>query len=194
MTLRMQALIVGLAVSMLSTGSIGCATTPVYRPFDCTPFDTAWPFEGWDCRGGYSEIQLDQEIHQVRYEGAASPGQNQDFALLRAAELTLERGYGNFVVMRGGSGQAAPTHPTRYTPPRVSCDANGKHCVNQGGSWIGGGSYAVSTSSYTLTIRLIRKRPRGEGPVIHDAVTVAQDLRLKYHLERVPAALASPAE
>ena len=194
MTFRKQTLVAGLAASIFSIGSIGCATTPVYRPFDCTPSDTAWPLEGWDCRGGYSEIQLDEEIHQVRYEGATSPAQNQDFALLRAAELTLERGYGNFIVIRGGSGQETPTNPTTYTPPKVSCDANGRHCVTQGGSWIGGGSYVASTSSYTLTIRLIRKRPRGEGPVIHDAVSVAQDLRLKYHLERVPAVDASPAE
>jgi hypothetical protein len=194
MTSGTQAPVVGLAVAIFWIGSIGCATTPVYQGFDCTPSDAAWPLEGWECRGGYSEIQLDEEVHQVRYEGAASPAQNQDFALLRAAELTLERGYGDFVVMRGGSGHETPADPITYTPPEVSCDANGKHCVTLGGSWIGGGSYAVSTASYTLTIRLIRKRPRGEGPVIHDAVSVAQDLRLKYHLGRAPTVAASPAD
>lgn len=194
MTFRTQARVIGFAVLIGSIGSIGCVTTPVYRRFDCTPSDTAWPFEGWDCRGGYSAVQLDEEIHRVRYEGGASHAQNQDFALLRAAELTLERGYGDFVVMRSGSGQDAPSHPITHTPPQLSCDENGKHCVTHGGSWTGGGSHAVSTSSYTLTIRLIRKRPRGEGPVIHDAVSVAQDLRLKYQLERRPASAASPAE
>jgi hypothetical protein len=56
---------------------------------------------------------------------------------------------------------------------------------------VGGGSHAPTESGYVLTIRMVRKRPPGEGPAIHDAAALAYDLRLAHGLPRLAPVGAS---
>ena len=76
----------GLVALMLA----GCATDYNYEPFDCTPLGTPFPFPGWNCRGGYSELEIAPGMYQVRFEGAMTKPQTEDLTLLRCADLTLE--------------------------------------------------------------------------------------------------------
>ena len=50
---------------------------------------------------GYTEIQVDKNAYMVSYLGnqTTAPAQAADLALLRCAELTLEKGYKYFVVV-----------------------------------------------------------------------------------------------
>ena len=58
------------------------------------------PSEPW-WRSGYSELELASDVYQVSFHkglGNVGPGQLPDLALLRSAELTLEKGYRYFMV------------------------------------------------------------------------------------------------
>jgi hypothetical protein len=59
--------------------------------------------------GGYEETQLAPDVYRVSFRGNAvtEPERAQDFALLRAAELTLQNGYTHFAV---SSEQASTRH------------------------------------------------------------------------------------
>ncbi len=37
----------------------GCRTP--YMAYDCEPTGAPWPFPGWNCKGGYSELELATE-------------------------------------------------------------------------------------------------------------------------------------
>ncbi len=75
----------------------GCRTP--YIAYDCEPNGAPWPFPGWSCEGGYSELELAPDTYQVSFSGKnISTAKSQDYALLRAAELTLEKGQRYFLV------------------------------------------------------------------------------------------------
>ena len=65
---------------------------------------------------GYSEAPIESNRYRVTYNGVGDPGPVADYALLRAAELTLERGYDWFEVTQswtdgrpGGAGGVRPS-------------------------------------------------------------------------------------
>lgn len=75
-----------LSVAVLSINA--CASTPAYRP----AASAAAP--------GYSETALETNRYRVVYRLAGrDTGKAQDYALLRAAELTLQRGYSTFEIV-----------------------------------------------------------------------------------------------
>ena len=162
----------------------GCATH--YAPFDCTPTGDPWPFPGWNCKGGHSEVRLAPQMYQVRFEGGATRAQTEDLALLRCAELTLEKGYPYFIVLEAvDSGETrVEDSPRTYNPPTTVCDKKGKNCVTSPGTWSGGGSRTISLHAYSLTIELLRERPALEHQILYDATSVQHDLRRKYGLSR----------
>ena len=51
--------------------------------------------------GGYSEVRLNEDTYQISVEGNGftSRDRARNIALLRAAELTLNSGYGRFVIV-----------------------------------------------------------------------------------------------
>lgn len=173
----------------------GCRTIDYnYRPFNCTPMGVPWPFPGWHCKGGYSEVEIATDMYQVRFEGAATQPQTEDLTLLRCSELTLEKGYSHFVVVEAKDLSETKTgySPGTYTPGTTVCDKEGKNCVTTLGTWSGGGSYTYGVPGFALTIQLVRDRPASGGPIAYDATSVYQDLRRKYRLSPVSGVAASP--
>lgn len=57
--------------------------------------------------GGYTELQLSQDTYRVTVSGNGYTSTNraEEIALLRAAELTLEKGFERFAVVGGGVSQ-----------------------------------------------------------------------------------------
>jgi len=76
----------------------GCATTYQQKGFT----------------GGYSETQLAPDVFRVNFAGNAhtSSERAQDFALLRAAELSLERGFRYFALLDESSSSKLSTFTT----------------------------------------------------------------------------------
>lgn len=113
-----------------------CATGPLYSP--ATGPDQA----------GYSETRLTDTRYRVTFVGRSSTSADQvsNFALLRAAELTLENGYDWFrVVSRDTEGQ-----PRRNLEPRISIGV-GHACYPFGCSRLGSPWYTgvgVSSAAY----------------------------------------------
>ena len=70
----------------LVLGLAACATPSVYAP--ATRPGGA----------GFSETRIENDRYRVTYRDAANEASAADFALLRAAELTLAQGYDWFVV------------------------------------------------------------------------------------------------
>jgi hypothetical protein len=95
---RRQLFAVALA---LSTSLLG-ACAAIYAPA---------PFWG---ASGYSSADIDATTVSVNYlTGAtADPGTARDYALYRCAEITLERGFDGFVVLKGGAFSASGPYGT----------------------------------------------------------------------------------
>ena len=72
------------AVAILLSGRVGS---------DYTSADNPWKL-------GYSEVQLNQNVYRVSYAGYGIPQSACDeFALMRAAELTREKGFKYFMLI-----------------------------------------------------------------------------------------------
>lgn len=69
----------------------GCATSNHYHPYRHGD--------------GFKEVQLKPNMFRVSYEGSSSAIQSADFAMLRAAELTLEQGFSHFAIVREDAGE-----------------------------------------------------------------------------------------
>ena len=155
--------------SVLAINLAGCATPPlVYAP--ATTPNAA----------GFSDARIENDRYRISYRApvAAPSAALYDFALLRAAEVTLQQGYDWFRVtdrsddVRGARG------------PRLSLGTGGVDYGRSsavgvgvsGGFYLGGGP----TQSVTLEIQL------GKGPVprdrdIYDANDVATTIGARVH-------------
>jgi hypothetical protein len=75
----------------------------------------ATPYQSGGFRGGYKEIQLDENVFQVSFRGNAfvSASRVENYTLLRSAEVAMENGYDYFVIV---DKDAYETNGTVYTP------------------------------------------------------------------------------
>ena len=108
-----------------------------YVRFDCAPRGAPWPMPGWNCMGGYSEIELADLTYTVRFEGIGiSRSMAEEYALLRAAELALEHDRSYFVVLSASDSTSTQTTstPAVYDPPVTTCNKKGR-CTTTGGNW-----------------------------------------------------------
>lgn len=143
-----------------------CASAPVYAP-------AAAPG-----RPGYSDLRIEQDRYRVAYraDGAADAALIQNYALLRAGQVTLDAGYDWFIVDnrtldRGGG----------YSGPRASVGVGGGSWGGSSGVGVGigfgiplggGGDNAAAAS---LDIRLGRG-PKPDDPNAYDAREVVHSL------------------
>jgi hypothetical protein len=145
-----------------------CASTPAFAP-------AASP-----TGAGYSETQIESNRYFVSYRasGAADAQLLQDYALLRAADLTLQNGREWFWVDR----RTLDDQGARHDGPSIGIGVGG-------GSWGGrsGGSVGVGMSfplggggqranAATLEIRM-GEGPKPDDPNAYDARAVSQNLR-----------------
>jgi hypothetical protein len=149
-----------LAVALLAAAALaGCAAVPtVYQP-------AAGP-QGV----GFSEYRIEADRYRVTFRGGpgAPPEQVADYALLRAADLTLAQGYDWFRVAERDMRQAGPDNR-----PRMSIgtggESFGRHSsvgLGVGTSFnLGQGGPPVAT---TLEI-LMGKGPTPRGVDVYDA-------------------------
>jgi hypothetical protein len=138
---------------------------------------------------GYSEIEISPTLFRVQFNGNSSTKDTRavDFALLRAAEVTLERGYPFFVVRDRINASTSQTYA--YTSPGTPMTFCGKggHCTT---------SYGPSTTSsstsrwptHDLVIELLAEVPPDSATLfVLEAGFVQRVLRERYELE-TPAA------
>lgn len=123
---------------------------------------------------GASYQDIDAGRLRVTFRGSSrmSNPEVRDRALLRAAELTLERGYDWFTITDRYGELAPPTRP-RFTVGLGTASFGRRSAVGVGGSTSFGGE---GTFVETLEVSLGRG-PRPPGPDAYDARGVADTIR-----------------
>jgi len=160
---------------------VGCATA--YQPQGAT--------------GGFSEAQLDEDVFQVTFKGNGYTDRDRanDFALLRSAEIALEKGYKYFVIVDAQqySKNSSFTTPTTATT-NINANTYGSaygygNTVNYYGStygtatttYSGGQTFHISKPGTTNTIVCFKEKPEGFS---YNAEFLTKSLKEKYELDR----------
>jgi len=98
--------------------------------------------------GGYSDTQLAPDVYRVvfRGNGYTAPERAQDFALLRASELTLQRGFTCFAIID----ERHSTSPSSFTTPGHADTTAYGSGYSSGNIYLNpyGGSYSGTSSAY----------------------------------------------
>ena len=157
-------------IPVLALGLAACATAPVYAPAT-TPNGA-----------GYSETQIENNRYFVSYRasGSADAALLQDYALLRAAELTLSRGADWFWVDRRSLDDAPSNSGPRFGVSLGGGSFGGRSGVGAG---VGvnipiGGAQGQQARAATLEIRL-GQGAKPDDPNSYDAAAVAANLRAR---------------
>jgi len=124
----------------------------------------ATPYQQRGLAGGFSETQLAENVFEVRFSGNGytSSERASDFALLRSAELSLERGFRYFVV------------DDNENDRQIS--------VNTVVTSYGANTYSTSKPGARKVVVCFKEKPEWAG-VIYESRFVIQSLRAKYELE-----------
>lgn len=150
----------------------GCATAP-------PPYTPASAAGG----AGYSERQIESDRYFVTYRagGAADAAVLQDYALLRAAELTLERGRDWFWVDR----RALDEERSGYGGPSIGVGVGAGSWGGRSGGSVGvgvnfpiGGDGRTRARSATIEIRL-GQGPKPDDPNAYDARAISTNIRAR---------------
>lgn len=125
--------------------------------------------------GGYVDNHLQDDIHQVTFvgNGYTSESTAADFALLRAAEVSLEEGCPYFTVIENSNHTRSSTHST----PMAT------HSIADSTLVSGGSIYTVTKPSFKMLIRVLKSRPSDERSLVYDAKQIQQNLRKKYDIK-----------
>lgn len=126
---------------------------------------------------GYSEAAIEANRYRVTYNGVGDPAPVADYALLRAAELTLERGYDWFeVTQRWTDGRPDPRGGVR---PSVSIGAgSGRYGgYSTSGVGVGVGLNLTGPDATSTTLEVVMGRGiKPDRPQAYDARDVARAL------------------
>jgi len=133
--------------------------------------------------GGYSDTQLAPDVFKVTFRGNGytDPERAQDFALLRAAELTLSNGYHYFGILRESEGGS---HSSFSTPGQAVTTGNvqvyGRSAFYSGQTtYIPGQTFHFFKPSTGLMIKCFQEQT-GD---LFDAAFVRRSIRTKYKLK-----------
>lgn len=167
-----------LFVLVLAVAVTGCAT----------------PYQSKGFGGGFSETQINARtfIVSFRGNGFTSREQVEEMALLRAAELTLQKGFRAFTLNDRRSTVATrrlslPQETVTTGQVFVDPYAPGIATFRQTSTSTGGGSVRVHKPREQMTVVMLSEaeaRQEATGPTIYDAQLLANQLRPKY--ARVP--------
>lgn len=133
--------------------------------------------------GGFSDIQLSENVWRVSFtaNGRAETQRAEDFAWLRSAELTLEKGYTHFAIMdtKSTSNTSAFTTPmTSYTTGSVY-GAGSYAYGNAITQTYGGQTFFISRPTTTITVVMYKGKPEIQG-FVYEAKFICNSFGQKY--------------
>lgn len=136
--------------------------------------------------GSHSETRLGENVFRVFFKGNEQAGKEQtnDFNMLRCAEVTMENGYGFFVVVstENFSEVSSRSISARSKEKVVSYNdgPNVKHAVVT--NIIPGETYCDTSFGDINTIECFHKKPKGRG-LVFEAAFVVNSIKAKYKLK-----------
>lgn len=135
--------------------------------------------------GGYSEIQLDEDVFKVTFNGNGYTGREKaaDFTLLRSAELTLQNGYAYFVIVDAGRYVTNSTYttPTTTSTTASTYGASNYAYGNAQSTTYGGQTYNISKPSSSNVILLLKEKPA--STFAYNAKFIYKSLTGKYGID-----------
>lgn len=133
--------------------------------------------------GGYSQIQLGENIWRVSFEGNGYTRAERaaDLSLLRSAELTLEQGYSYFALAGATSSAAtgAFTTPTTSYTTGSAYSSGGMTHGNATTQTFGGHMVFISKPTASNTIVMFREKPEAQF-LVFDAKVICRGLSQQY--------------
>jgi hypothetical protein len=167
----------------------------------CLLAGCATPYQSTGFTGGFSDTQYAPDAFRVvfRGNGYTSPERAQDFALLRASELTIQHGYTCFAIVDENDS----TRTFSYTTPGHADTtaygtgySSGNIYLNPyGGTYSGTSSaYVNASTTYTPPQTYVFYKPqtgllckcfqtKPDGIFTFDAAFLEQSLTQKYHIK-----------
>jgi hypothetical protein len=135
--------------------------------------------------GGFSETRLAPDVIRIvfRGNGYTSRERSQDFALLRAAELSLEAGYSYFVVVSEKNEVRTHTTTTPATARTTGiASTSGNQTIYSGQTTYDPGQTLTTYKPETGLVVQFMKEKRGSS-FAFDAAFLVGSLKGKYKLE-----------
>lgn len=140
--------------------------------------------EGFLSTGGFTDTQFDTDIFQIyfRGNGYTSKQRATDFALLRCADLTLQKGFKYFVIINTDQ----RVKYSSYTTPlraNTTVSATTYGSTTHGSSsttFSGGQTYSISKPRTTNMIKLFKKKPQGFS---YNATFIKNSLGGQYNIK-----------
>lgn len=140
---------------------------------------TAYQADGFT--GGFTESQLSSNVYRVSFRGngMTRPEMADDMALLRSAELMLEKAFPFFVVVDGSSriNYQAITSPTRATT--TGTIDNYTNTLRAQTTVSGGKTTMIQSPTSTTVVMGFKEKPEGRG-LVYESRQVFDALAPKY--------------
>ncbi len=148
-------------------------------------------YQSYQAGVGYASEQNDENVYTVTYTGTRSTKIEKvnDFALLRSAELTLEKGYKYFVIEEATNNRDATVADAGTLHEALNESNSGNFGPGQGGGFFGGPSSGPSTpnrprAESTLVIHLFNEQP---DTISYDASLIERALKNEYEIADQPS-------
>lgn len=143
----------------------------------------ATPYQPEGYSGGFSELQLAENVWRVSFHGNGYTHsvRAENLSLLRCAELTLATGYGYFGLADSKSGNeysTTTTPATSYTTGNAYFNGNYAY-GNATTQTYGGETKIIAKPSTTNTIVMFKQKPENAG-MIFDAKFICQSVGGRY--------------
>ena len=131
---------------LLCFGLVGCASVSDYHPFNNYT--------------GYNNLKLQDNIFKIGYQDDqfSTVQKVEDYALLRAAEVTLDNGYKYFTELNSSDDSKTSLHTSKRT----------------------GKVRLIEKPSTTITIQCYKAKPVDITGVIYDAEQIKTNIRNSY--------------
>ena len=145
----------------------------------------ATPYQSKSLTGGYSETQLAPDVFRIAFRGNAytSSERAQDFTLLRAAELTLQRGFKHFAIID----ESSSTSVSSFTTPGTAQTTGTANVYGNYGTYSETTTYTPATKHFMFKPRtglLIRCfNDKQEKIYTFDAAFLEQSVKQKYNIK-----------
>ncbi len=137
----------------------------------------ATPYQEMGFRGGYTEVQLDENVFRVSFRGNGGTGATRavDFTLLRSAELAIRHGYRYFIIIDSSQHTSKSTH-TRPVSATTTISGNTATTEVRGGQ-----TSHIYKPRATNTIVCFENKP--EGTFSYNAEFLYRELARRYNLD-----------
>lgn len=145
----------------------------------------ATPYQPDGFTGGYSDTQLQPDVFRVYFRGNGyTSGQRaQDFAMLRAAGICLQHGFGYFALLNERNSTSTQTVTTPgYASTTGSASGYGNSATYSGSTYYSPGqTVTIDKPHASLMIRCFKTKPKGTHAF--DATFLQKSLKQKYDIK-----------